>query len=179
MPGSLASATAVPAAGAVTTSTLPALSGGATSTVVDDAPPPARPRGRHARADDLDDELEDLDDHVPASVEPAPLPAPAPRSGGGRHARGREPAPRTRARAARAAAVPFEPLDLEGRELAPEEVDAIADQMLDQLAVTETRPRFFDPDDLPGGRVAFMAGLGLAVVVVLVALYTILGLIFG
>jgi hypothetical protein len=75
--------------------------------------------------------------------------------------------------------VPLEPLELEldGRELAPEEVEEIADQLLTRLAVTEERPRFFDPDDLPGGKFVFIAGCGFAVLVVLFVLYTVLGLI--
>jgi hypothetical protein len=166
----------VPAAGAVT----PAPStGSATSTAVDDGPPPA-PRGRHARVEDLEEDLDDVPEPAaPDLVEPAPEPAPAPlpRSGG-RHARGRSTPSRARSRAVARPAVPFEPLDLDlDRELAPEEVEQIADQMLDQLAVSEVRPRFFDPDEIPGGKFVFMAVLGLAVVVVLVVLYTVLGLI--
>ena len=63
--------------------------------------------------------------------------------------------------------------------LAPEEVDQIADQMLTRLAVTEERPRFFDPDDLPGGKFVFMAGCGFAVLVLLIVLYTVFGLFLG
>ena len=70
-------------------------------------------------------------------------------------------------------------LDLDGRPLAPEEVDQIADQMLTRLAVTEERPRFFDPDDLPGGKFVFMAGCGFAVLVLLIVLYTVFGLFLG
>lgn len=51
--------------------------------------------------------------------------------------------------------------------------------MLTQLAVSEPQQRFFDPDELPGGKFVFMAGLGLAIIVVLVVLYTVLGMIFG
>ncbi len=116
------------------------------------------PRGRHSRVE-----------------EPAPAYVPPPSSG--RHARGRGPAPRTSARRP-ARTLPLEPLelDLDGRPLAPEEVDQIADQMLDRLAVTEERPRFFDPEELPGGKFVFMAGCGFAVLVLLVVMYTVLGL---
>lgn len=153
MPGTVATATAVPPSSVVT----------AEPSVPEDAPLADAPRGRHSRVQD----------------EPPEPPAPRP-SGSGRHARGRGSATRPRTRTP-LPALPLEPLDLdlEGRTLAPEEVDEIADQMLTRLAVSEERPRFFDPDDLPGGKVVFMAGCGFAVLVVLFLLYTLLGLFLG
>ncbi|MFN8158090.1 MAG: hypothetical protein U0R68_11775 [Candidatus Nanopelagicales bacterium] len=172
VPGTVPTATPVAAVGSATPSA--AAPAGAVGTAVDDAPAP-RPRGRHARIDDDDEPDLELD------LEPAPAPAPPPvrATSGGRHARGRASARRSRPTVTAASLAPIEPLDLEGRELAPEEVDEIADQMLTQLAVSEPQQRFFDPDELPGGKFVFMAGLGLAIIVVLVVLYTVLGMIFG
>lgn len=171
MPGTTATATAVPPT-VLTTSTPsagpdpvaePDASAYAESYAESSAVPSAvdveeAPRGRHSRVE-----------------EPAAEYVPPPASG--RHARGRGPAPRTRARRP-VPTLPLEPLelDLDGRPLAPEEVDQIADQMLDRLAVTEERPRFFDPEELPGGKFVFMAGCGFAVLVLLVVMYTVLGL---
>jgi len=170
VPGTVATATAVPPA-LVNTPAAPGEGDAAAG-----AAPDAAPRGRHARVQepDLEPDLQ---------PEPLPVPAPAlrlPGSSSGRHARGRGPAPRSRARS-QAPTLPLEPLelDLDGRPLAPEEVDQIADQMLTRLAVTEERPRFFDPDDLPGGKFVFMAGCGFAVLVLLIVLYTVFGLFLG
>ena len=166
MPGTTATATAVPptvlTTSAPSSSPEPAAEADAASYAESYAVPSAvdveeAPRGRHSR----------VEEPAPAYVPPA----------SGRHARGRGPAPRTRERRP-AAILPLEPLelDLDGRPLAPEEVDEIADQMLDRLAVTEERPRFFDPEELPGGKFVFMAGCGFAVLVLLVVMYTVLGL---
>ena len=59
----------------------------------------------------------------------------------------------------------------------PEEVDAIADQMLSRLAIVEERPRLLDPDDLPGGKWGFIGGGMLAVIVVVLAVGSLLVLI--
>jgi len=59
----------------------------------------------------------------------------------------------------------------------PEEVDAIADQMLSRLAILEERPRLLDPDDLPGGKWGFIGGGMLAVIVVVLAVGSLLVLI--
>jgi hypothetical protein len=64
-------------------------------------------------------------------------------------------------------------------EATAEQVDELADQMLTRLALVEPQPHLFDPDDFPGGRWGF-AGAGLvAVIVILLVIYTILGVIFG
>jgi hypothetical protein len=50
-----------------------------------------------------------------------------------------------------------------------EEVDAIAEQMLSRLAVSEPRSRMLNPEELPGGKWAFMgAGAGIILVLFLV-----------
>jgi len=59
----------------------------------------------------------------------------------------------------------------------PEEVDAIADQMLSRLAILEERPRLLDPDDLPGGKWGFIGGGMLAVIVVVLAVGSLIVLV--
>lgn len=110
-------------------------------------------RGRHSRTDD------------------AP-PAPAPRRASGRHAAGSLPAP---------AALPdFTEVELPelDDDVASDEVEALAEQMLGRLAVTEKRPRVLDPHDLPGGKPVFVVGVAVAVTLLLLAVATVLGLIF-
>ncbi len=59
--------------------------------------------------------------------------------------------------------------------MTPEQVDALADQLLSRLAVTENRPNVLDPDDLPGGKWGFAAAVTGAIVVVLLAVGTVVG----
>jgi hypothetical protein len=127
---------------------------------LDDDPAPV---GRHSRQE-------------PTSSEPAPRPSRAlpPR---GKHAGSRRaPAP------ARRTSVPtlaLDELELPAGEATAEQVDELADQMLTHLALTEPQPRLLDPDDFPGGRWG-LAGAGLvAMIVILLVLYTVLGVIFG
>lgn len=57
----------------------------------------------------------------------------------------------------------------------PEKVDEIANRMLAQLAVSERKQQFLDPDDVPGGR-WMIAGVGGAItLLVLLCLAAILG----
>ncbi len=140
---------------------------------------------------------------VPATAEPEPLDAalrpelePAgrhavgasavpdrPASTAGRHAAGRRAAPRpSRSSAVRRPApdLALEPVALptEG-ELTPEQVDAFADQMLLRLAVVEKGPSMLDPDELPGGRWGFAAGLTAAFIALLILVGTVLGFILS
>jgi hypothetical protein len=156
VPGTAATGTAVAAAPAeaeteTRTGVEPVEPDHAAVAVVDDPPP----RGRHSRGDE------------------EPVPAPATRPASGRHAAGRRPAPPRRRE--RAAVILDEPLDL--GDVAPEDVDEVAEKMLSRLAATEERTRFLNPDDLPGGKAVFIAGAAFAVLVVLIVLYTILGAI--
>ena len=64
-------------------------------------------------------------------------------------------------------------------EVPPEKVDELADQMLARLAVSERRQRFFDPDDVPGGKWTVAAAGGVAVVLVLLSLFAVLGALFS
>jgi len=130
------------------------------------------PRGRHSRG-------------APVVTEPPPS---------GRHATGgrsaerqagsRTPAPsgraaaRTSGRRARPASGDLAVVDLP-EDATPEEVAAAADRMLDQLAVTTPRPRLLDPDDLPGGKWGMAAAGTLAVLVVMLVIWTMLGAVFG
>ena len=110
-----------------------------------------------------------------------------PRPSGGRHAAGRarsviRAVPRPPSRSAEPVPVEFvlEGIELpEKGDVTPEQVDALAAQMLTRLAVTETRPTVLDPNDLPGGKWLFALGVMVAVVVVLLAVGTIVGLVVG
>jgi hypothetical protein len=57
----------------------------------------------------------------------------------------------------------------------PDDVEEIADRMLAQLAVTESRDQIPDPESLPGGRWGFAAMLGGALLVLFLVLATIAG----
>jgi hypothetical protein len=139
-----------------------------------------------APAHELDGALDlDLDD------DPAPV---------GRHSRQEAPAADAAARPSRALpprgkhagtrrtspparrSVPtlaLDELELPVGEATAEQVDELADQMLTHLALTEPQPRLLDPDDFPGGRWG-LAGAGLvAMIVILLVLYTVLGVLFG
>ncbi len=156
VPGTAATGTAVaavPAEAEVEVGAAPPEPDHAAVVVVDDPPP----RGRHSRGDE------------------EPVAAPAPRPASGRHAAGRRPAPPRRRE--RTAVILDEPLDL--GDVAPEDVDEVAEKMLSRLAAAEERTRFLNPDDLPGGKAVFIAGAAFAVLVVLIVLYTILGAILG
>jgi hypothetical protein len=126
---------------------------------LDDEPAPV---GRHSRQQETPDSA------------PRPSRALPPR---GKHAGARRsPAP------ARRASVPtlsLDELELPAGEATAEQVDELADQMLTHLALTEPQPRLLDPDDFPGGRWG-LAGAGLvATIVILLVLYTVLGVIVG
>ena len=88
-----------------------------------------------------------------------PAPAPEPRMG------------RAALRAAREAGLaPVAEVRLPAADDATrDEVDAIAEQMLSRLAVSEPRSRMLNPEELPGGKWAFMgAGAGIILVLFLV-----------
>jgi hypothetical protein len=120
---------------------------GTVTTIVEDA----APVGRHSRARAT-----------------SPPPAPAALSGRGRHASGgrRAAAPRGTTIVA-----PVVPVDVEpGQELSPNELDALADRMLAVLAVEDQPVRVLDPEDVPGGKWAFIGGATAAVLAVLLLL---------
>lgn len=123
------------------------------------------PVGRHSR-------------HAPAPAAPESRPSRAlpPR---GKHAgSGRRSSPP--ARTGTSAALDLADLELPAAgDATPEQVDELADQMLTRLAITEPRATLLDPDDFPGGKWG-LAGAGLvAMIVILLVLYTILGVVFG
>jgi hypothetical protein len=105
-------------------------------------------------------------------------------SSGGRHAAGR----RSASRPARASVSSHRPapdvylgsaaLPTDG-EPTPEQVDAFAEAMLARLAESEKGPSVLDPDELPGGRWGFAAGLTAAFIVVLITVGTVLGFILS
>jgi hypothetical protein len=105
-------------------------------------------------------------------------------STGGRHAAGR----RSASRPARAAGPTHRPapdvylgsaaLPTDG-EPTPEQVDAFAEAMLARLAESEKGPSVLDPDELPGGRWGFAAGLTAAFILVLITVGTVLGFILS
>jgi hypothetical protein len=83
------------------------------------------------------------------------------------------------ARTGNVAALALADLELPAGEATPEQVDELAEQMLTHLAVTEPQSRLLDPDDFPGGKWG-LAGAGLvATIVILLVLYTILGVVFA
>jgi hypothetical protein len=107
-----------------------------------------------------------------------------PRLSSGRHAAGPgRRAPRSAPRAAGPDRVPsqvavLEGLDLpQGGEATPEQVEAIAEQMLSRLSVTEPQSRVLDPSELPGGKWGLAAACGLGFFVILLVLGTVLGLL--
>lgn len=127
----------------------------------DDAPDPEPSTGRHSR-----------------STAPETSPARAPRAlpARGRHATGGS-------QGARRSSAPTmtwddEPLAIDP-DATPDEVDEIADRFLTRLALSEPRARMLDPQELPGGKWGFAAAATGGVVALLLALYTILGLLFG
>jgi hypothetical protein len=105
-------------------------------------------------------------------------------SSGGRHAAGRRTAGRsTRASAPARRATPdpylgTAALPADG-DPTPEQVDAFAEAMLRRLAESEKGPSVLDPDELPGGRWGFTAGLTAAFLVALMAVGTVLGFILS
>ena len=125
-----------------------------TATLTHVEPEPVRVAGRHSRG--------------------GPLPA-AMRAPSGRHAAGRPATPR-------AAAEPIDldlVLDLDG-EVTPDQVEEIADQMLDHLAVSEPRSTLLvDLDEMPGGKWGVMAGGAFAFIVVTIVLSFILNFLFN
>ncbi len=132
---------------------------------VDDAP-----RGRHARHEPDDD----------------PEPAPSGRHAAGSRAASRStsrPEPRSTARSggrrSRSSGVDLVDELVVPDDATPEEVEAVADRMLDRLAIATPRPHLLDPGDLPGGKWGVAAAGTLAVILVLLVLYTILGFIVG
>ena len=118
-------------------------------------PAAAAPSGRHAA--------------------PAPLISVRSTSSGGRHA-----ARRSLVTSLAGPALPPPVLeDLEipvGDEVTPDQVDALAEQMLHRLAATEPRDRLLDPRQLPGGVWAFSAACALGAVVLFVIVANVLGL---
>ena len=66
-----------------------------------------------------------------------------------------------------------------GEEVTADQVDALAEQMLHQLAATEPRDRLLDPRQLPGGVWAFSAACALGAVVLFVIVATVLGLVLN
>lgn len=139
-----------------------------------------------------------VDDVLPASTRSAAPtagariaeePEPVGRREAGRHAKepepiGRREAGRREAGRGSATRTLDRTADLEGIEIptgevAPEQVDEIADQMLARLAVSERSRRMFDPDDVPGGRWTVAGAGGVVVLLVLLSLYAILGAIFN
>ena len=106
-------------------------------------------------------------------------------SSGGKHAAGRRSSARpSRSAGTRTAATSPEDV-LEGielpadAELTPEQVDALAAQMLQRLAVTEKSTGVLDPEDLPGGKWGFTAGLMALIVIVLIAVGTVGGFLLS
>lgn len=73
----------------------------------------------------------------------------------------------------------LEGIELPQGEASADEVEEIADRMLARLAMAEPKPRVLDPSDLPGGKWAFAAAAGTAVVAVMLLLFTLLGGLFG
>ena len=134
-----------------------------------------------------------VDDVLPSSGRQAPPspgarvaeePEPVGRREAGRHAK--EPEPVGRREAGRRTttrtlerAVDLEGIEIPQGEVPPEKVDELADQMLARLAVSERRQRFFDPDDVPGGKWTVAAAGGVAVVLVLLSLFAVLGALFS
>ena len=103
---------------------------------------------------------------------------------GGRHAAGRR-SPSRPARAAaparRSAPDPYlgtAALPADG-EPTPEQLDAFAEAMLARLAESEKGPNVLDPDELPGGRWGFAAGLTAAFIVLLITAGTIVGFLLS
>ena len=137
----------------------------------------------------------DLDVELREAVEPSgrhAIEAPVTRdrvpSSGGKHAAGRRASsrPSPRSSGTRAAAPRTVPEDvLEGIDvpadatLTPEQVDALAAQMLQRLAVTEKSAGVLDPGDLPGGKWGFTAGLMALIVIVLITIGTVGGFLLS
>ncbi|MGE0818749.1 MAG: hypothetical protein AB7O74_08785 [Candidatus Nanopelagicales bacterium] len=114
-------------------------------------------------------------------------PEPVGRREAGRHARTPEPVGRREAgrrTAGRTSTRTLDPellqdLELPDGQVAPEQVDQIADRMLARLAVTERAPRMFDPEDVPGGKWT-VAGVGAFVMILaLLSVFAVLGAVFG
>jgi hypothetical protein len=141
-----------------------------------------------------------VDDVLPASssaVRPtrvaatpaAPEPEPIGRREAGRHAREPEPVGRREAgrqsSGSRSSTRTLDPVaGLEGIELPtgeipPEQVEVLADQMLARLAMSDEGPRIFDPSRFPGGKWAVAAAASVVTVIALLAVYSLLGVVFG
>lgn len=128
---------------------------------------------------DTDDRDSDDADHEPVGRhsrrDPAPErpvrrePGPASQPGGRRAVRG---APSTSSLAT---------LELDGvvipqgQVVSPEEAEALADQLIARLALSEPRPRVLDPSDIPGGRWTLVGGGMAAVLALLLVVFTVLG----
>ena len=104
-------------------------------------------------------------------------------SSGGRHAAGRRSASRPGRTAVSARPAPDVYLGSAALptddEPTPEQVDAFAEAMLARLAESEKGPSVLDPDELPGGRWGFVAGLTAAFILVLITVGTVLGFILS
>lgn len=101
---------------------------------------------------------------------------------GRREAPRREPVGRREARRGTQTMDPslvLEGIDIPDGEASPDEVEEMADRMLARLAMAEPKSRVLDPSDLPGGKWAFAAAAGTAVVAVMLLLFTILGALLG
>jgi hypothetical protein len=153
---------------------------------------PPRSSGRHSADRDLETETQDLAATYPDPDDPDEAPhgrrarpedssrvgrssrVAEGRRSSGRHASGARQAPVVRDLSH------LEPIEIPSAdEATPEQVDAIAEQMLTRLAITEPRPRLLDPDDLPGGKWGVIAGGMLAVLVVLLAVGSLLAVLFN
>jgi hypothetical protein len=159
---------------------------------------PPRTSGRHSADRDLETVAQDLTATYPDPDDPGEAPhgrrarpedssrvgrssrvadsgrAVEGRRSSGRHASGARQAPVVRDLSH------LEPIEIPSAdEATPEQVDAIAEQMLTRLAITEPRPRLLDPDDLPGGKWGVIAGGMLAVLVVLLAVGSLLAMLFN
>jgi hypothetical protein len=129
------------------------------------------PVGRHSRR------APDVEAALTAPATPRPSRALPPR---GKHAGSARRTSTPRPRPDLAAALPLDELVLPADGTAtPEQVDELADQMLTHLALTEPQPRLLDPDDFPGGRWGLAAAGLVAMIVILLVLYTVLGVILG
>ncbi len=126
-----------------------------------------RPTGRHSSDPAFsrpEVEAAALAPALPAA--PAQVRSAVPR---GRHAAGRASAP---------SAAPVEGIELPADgQATPEEVEALAAQMLSRLAIHDPRPHVFDPAEMPGGKWGFAAACTLGIVVVLAVFGALIGLV--
>jgi hypothetical protein len=125
--------------------------------------------GRHARPEQA----------APEAVGRAAARRAAEREPVGRREAGRRPASRGSAPVVRSAPDPalLEGIELPQGQATPEQAEAIADLMLSRLSIEESAQQLPSPDDFPGGRWA-AAGAGLvAVLLVLLLVYAVVGAI--